>query len=280
MKSLKEQEKRDALNEILINLSRSQDILKDSKERSDFFIRLESVYYNNTADNFRHYYSDIFSTLTLIDGDTKLGSLDILAQNIQAIKDGYKSLNKDENNKRIDISKEISKLYDHINLEIGRINYTKTITNETKSDIVKTHSLINQIDNKIKKTDTTVNDKFREFKDTANLLEKEIKSNQKEMQTEYITILGIFASIVVVFTGEINFSSAIFQNINAVSIYRLLSTICLIGIVLFNMTWILLDFIRSINGKANRRSWIFWVINILFILGLIAIFISYKFKLI
>lgn len=71
MKILNEQEKRDLLQEILIELSRSQDVLKDSKARSDYFLRLESIYFNLDSDNFRHYYSDIFDCLTLIEGDPR-----------------------------------------------------------------------------------------------------------------------------------------------------------------------------------------------------------------
>lgn len=52
MKILNEQEKRDSLNEILIELSKSQDILKEPKNRVSFFIRLESIYYNDNEENF------------------------------------------------------------------------------------------------------------------------------------------------------------------------------------------------------------------------------------
>ena len=137
MKILNEQEKRDSLIEILIELSKSQDTLKEAKQRAVFFRRFENIYYNYNEKNFRHYYSDIFSTLTLIDGDLSLGSLDILAQNIQTIKDGYKPTNQDETGDLIDISKEIIKLYDHTNLDIARINYTKTMTNNTMSELAK-----------------------------------------------------------------------------------------------------------------------------------------------
>ena len=60
MRILNEQEKRDALNEILMELAKSQDILKLPKDRVPFFIRLESIYYNCDNDNFRHFYSDVF----------------------------------------------------------------------------------------------------------------------------------------------------------------------------------------------------------------------------
>ena len=75
MRILNEQEKRDALNEVLIELSKSQDILREARDRAFFFMRFEDIYYNcNGKENFRHYYSDIFSTLTLIDGDSSIGS--------------------------------------------------------------------------------------------------------------------------------------------------------------------------------------------------------------
>lgn len=60
MRILNEQDKRDALNEILIELSKSQDTLKEARNRVSFFMRLEDIYYNyNSKENFRHYYSDI-----------------------------------------------------------------------------------------------------------------------------------------------------------------------------------------------------------------------------
>ena len=278
MKSEKEQEKQDAVNKILIDLSKSQNILKEAKTRRDFFIRLEEIYYNDNADNFRHYYSDIFSTLTMIDNDPLLGSLEILAQNIETIKDRYKSVNKGSNKENIDISKEILKLYDHVNLEISRISYTKTITNKTQSDIIQTREIINEVNNKIEETNNTIADQLKEIEQTADSLKREITANQKEIQSEYITILGIFASIVVVFVGGINFSSTIFENINKSSIYRLSFTICLVGMVLFNMMWVLLDFIRNINGKNSKKSWIFWSVNGVLVLGLIIVILFYWFK--
>ena len=55
MRTLNEQEKRDALNEILIELSKSQDVLEEAKDKASFFIRLEDIYYNyNNKENFRH----------------------------------------------------------------------------------------------------------------------------------------------------------------------------------------------------------------------------------
>lgn len=95
MSNLNEQQKRDALTDLLIELSSAQDLLKDNRKRSDYYRKLESIYYDADTDNFRHYYSDIFAALTFIDSSTSNGNLDILAQNMQGIKDGYRSKNVD-----------------------------------------------------------------------------------------------------------------------------------------------------------------------------------------
>ena len=78
MQILNEQEKRDSLRQLLMDLSKSQDVLKDRKDRRDYYLRLEAIYYNTDSDNYRHFYSDIFACLSLIDADDSLGNLDIL----------------------------------------------------------------------------------------------------------------------------------------------------------------------------------------------------------
>ena len=71
------------------------------------------------------------------------------------------------------------------------------------------------------------------------------------VQKEYITILGIFSSVVLAFVGGITFSSSVLQNIDAVSIYRLLMIIDLLAMVLINSIYILIKFIMHINNKGE-----------------------------
>ena len=278
MRILNEQEKRDALNEVLIELSKSQAILKEARDRASFFMRFEDIYYNyNSKEKFRHYYSDIFSTLTLIDGDSSIGSLDILAQNIQAIKDGYIPKNTDENGNTIDISKEIVKLYDHTNLDIARINYTKTMTNETKSELAKTRLLVVNLEQKVRESEDTLKGISSKTIDDLKKFSVEVQERQEDMQKEYITILGIFAAIVLAFTGGIVFSSSVLENIDKPSIYRISLMAFIIGLVFFNLIWILIDFIRDINGKEIRKKWIWMLVNLILIGGIIGVCFSYKY---
>lgn len=87
---LDEQEKRDELEDLLYGLASDQNVLQDKKNRTDCFRRLESIYYKTNEDNFRHFYSDLFSCLTVIDGNPNIGNIDILAENMKIVKDEYK----------------------------------------------------------------------------------------------------------------------------------------------------------------------------------------------
>ena len=74
------------------------------------------------------------------------------------------------------------------------------------------------------------------------------------MQKDYITILGIFSSIVITFVAGMVFSSSILNNIDKVSIYRLTFVIILIAMMLFNLLNLLLDFIAKVNMKPLAVS--------------------------
>lgn len=79
-------------------------------------------------------------------------------------------------------------------------------------------------------------------------LQKEIKSVEKE----YISILGIFAAIVLTFVGGITFSTSVLQNISAVSVFRLLLVIDFLAFILINVIYILVKFIFTINEKNTK----------------------------
>ena len=274
MQALTELEKREYLQTLLIELSQTQDVLQDSKTREEYFSRLESIYHNIGNDNFRHYYSDIFSCLTLIDGDDSLGNLEILTDNIRIIKENYIPSNKDENNELIDISKEINKLYDHINLDIGRINYNKEMNNKTISELARVDGLMSSLEEQI----TNAKDiATKSINEETEKLKNEIREGQMHMQNEYITILGIFAAIVIAFTGGMTFATSVLESVNSASPYRLLTIVLVIGLILINLIGMLLDYIRDINGINNHKNWII-ITNVIIILGLIINLIAYQSK--
>ncbi len=98
------------------------------------------------------------------------------------------------------------------------------------------------------------------------------------MQKEYISILGIFAAIVLAFTGGIVFSGSVLENIDKSSIYRITLITFIIGLVFFDLIWLLIDFIRDINGKVLRKKWLFIFVNLILIGGIIGVCFAFKFK--
>lgn len=125
----------------------------------------------------------------------------------------YYSLN-DGNQIDEDVRKIIIKIYDHSQLVLYQVENAKSIFSDS-------------------------------IKDAKDDLNKEIKGIEKE----YISILGIFASIILAFVGGITFSSSVLQNMSGVSIYRLLLVIDFLTFALSNVIYLLVKFIVYINEK-------------------------------
>ena len=271
-----EQEKRLALSKLLYELAANQDALKEKSDRIACYKKLEDIYYKSD-NNFRHFYSDIYSALTVIDGNPESGNINILAQNMEIIKEGYKgNVNRDTDGNCIDVSKEVTKLYDHVNLDIGRLNYTRRITEDTKAELARASQLIEKLQRQVDESKEEMEKASAEFERKANTLSDDIQAGQKKMQNEYITILGIFAAIVLAFTGGMTFTSSVLENLHKSSIYRIVFIALIVGCILFNLIWLLLDFIRNLNEHIIRKTWMFWTFNIMFIILMLFTGFAYK----
>ena len=108
-------------------------------------------------------------------------------------------------------------------------------------------------------------------------LSEDIQKKQEDMQKEYITILGIFAAIVLAFTGGIVFSSSVLENIDKPSIYRITLIAFIIGLIFFDLIWLLIDFIRDLNGKVLGKKWILVFVNFILIGGILGVCFSFQF---
>ena len=120
-----ENRRRAEFRNILLELARSQDVLREKDDRIQFYKRLEALYCSpNKKEKYRHFYSDIFPLLTQIYRGDSAGNIDILSENLRILREGYRATNQDENGNTINIEDNLLKLYDHVNLEVARINYT------------------------------------------------------------------------------------------------------------------------------------------------------------
>lgn len=235
--------RRESFRKLLIELAQSQSILNSDDDYKKYYQQFQKLYYSKSSARYRHYYSDIFRILTEIKNDTSLskGNIAILSENISLLNNRYNSI-KNVHDK--DIGDSLLKLYDHVSLEVARIQYTDSIFNDLSSD-----SKINDIDSRLydslemskeltKNTEKlqTDTDKLRADTDT-------IKNNLDKAQTDYIAILGIFASVVLAFVGGMAFSTSVLENIKGVSIYRLLIVALVVGIVFVTVIFFMFYFI-------------------------------------
>ena len=255
----KETTQREKFKGILFDLARSQEILKPPSERAKFYCRFEELYYKtDNGKDFRHFYSDIFAVLTQIRSDESKGSSDILGQNLSLIRQGYQSTNKDSSGDPIDVSDSIKKLYDHVSLDIARIAYTDA----SDRKIISEDSIKNAQAEII-----TLKNRSSKLLSGIKKLEKILKNSQKE----YIAILGIFAAIVLSFTGGIAFSSSTLQAVRGESIYLLIITILLVGFVLINILFALFFYIdRIVNSGGLCKTRFIYIIDAIILLLVLA----------
>lgn len=244
----RELKQREEFRNILRELARSQEFLQDEKNRSDIYKRLESLYDAELPENrFRHFYSDIFSVLTDVQNDSALGDIDILGQNLALIREKYEPQNESVDGVRgIDVSDAIKKLYDHVSLDIARMRYSDAGDREISGE-----GALTELQNKIKKQKQDIEKSSEEI----NEINKHIISVESELDNskkEYIAILGIFAAVVLAFTGGIAFSTSVLNNIAQASVYRTIIVSLIIGLVLINILFGLFYYINLLVNKNNK----------------------------
>ena len=203
--------------------------------------------YNFYCDNYHHLYSEI-SRFIFVDKNKNFHSSEVIKQNLIGILENIDSLLSQFEDLKADVKLEnvktsetsylnvkngLTKLYDHISLELIRLDF---------------------IGKSLYSVDET--------KDTVDLLNKEIKviqksytsikSNLERHKIELVTILGIFASIVITFTGTFSFSNSILSNFDKVSSVRLfLYLILIIGFVT-NILFYLFYFLKKISNENSK----------------------------
>ena len=246
-------------------ITASKGDVTESISYSQAIKQLENIYFNT---HYRHAYSTITKYVVsqkakCLEGkkeEIEEDILQIMSFNIENIFEKIilkyeENINNSNNNKaKYNFIEKVFKLKDHINLEIFRLQ-----------DIIQSES---EYHRKITETEKTI----LGLKEDANGVKKAIndsEDNLKGMQREYITILGIFASIIIAFVANMTFSSSILQNIDKPNTFKLVSIMCFLGIFIVNILNILFNFIREIHFGRRKNSGCcskIWFFNIIIIL--------------
>lgn len=214
---------RKELNDLLDELAKKQGGLKEDEIRK-YVKRLQGIY----KDGFRHWYSDVFSIVARVYHDNS-DAARLLSNNI---KDIYQAVNQNEENGEdtLELRKSVKKLYDHVNLDVARMQDTEK---------------------QFKEWDRAQDSERRKLGDQVESLAEKAESMQhkaENMQRDYVTILGIFAAILITFVAGMTFSSSILNNMDKVSIFRLTFVILVIALMLFNLLHMLIEFIGKMQN--------------------------------
>ena len=138
-----------------------------------------------------------------------------------------------------------------------------------KKVVVKIYDHFNLVTNQISAIERA---RLSAMETSLEVSKADIEKSLKKIEREYITILGIFASIVLAFVGNLAFSTSVLENIDKASIYRVLMVVCLIGMIFVNIIYLLLKFIEAFHKNDVKISVSIWKLNLpLFIfMGIVA----------
>lgn len=191
----------------------------NSKSIKTVYADFEELYSN---PNYRHSYYEISKYLEELECDES----DMLEQSLSVLFEYSAEINQSS-----DVTMKLNKLLDHVSLESLRLSRMK-----------KVKYLETSISERLKNTLNEVNTKQREM--------KEIDNKINNIHTEVITILGIFAGLVIGFSIDFQLLAQSFSNLNEVSFCKEIAFLCVIGVILFDSIFLLMFAVSRISGRS------------------------------
>lgn len=254
-----EKDRRAAFKDVLSTLCDEKISL--SNEKIDEFVGFFINFYYLDDNRFRHMYSDVcdvmFSRLNTTNLDNGVPfSVIALENNITMLKEvaekGYAPQH---------VVNGLKKLQDHISLEVHRMRYMAA-QNKYNKEIAS--SLAMKFEKKINSSLDNANTSFKE----------QIKETKDSLQKNYITILGIFAAVVIAFMSASMLSSSVLESMNDVSIYRLSFTMLVLGFFVFNLICALFMFLSKISNENAVQRWFVITVDSVFVVLIVLTIIA------
>ena len=207
------------------------------------FYDMKQNIYNDI--NFRHRYSDFFKWITESYKENLIKDPGLLGENLarlsMIVKDEYKkaeSLPATQKKNALRQLGNIEKFCDHLNLSLAEYEYSQITLVKLKSS-----------ENTISSLQSDFQIMQKTLKDAADLLDENDKK-VKSLQLEFITILSIFAAIVIATAGGFSYITAAVASLDSeIPLHRTICVIAIAGFFLFNSIFILLYIISKIADK-------------------------------
>lgn len=181
--------------------------------------------------DFRHSYFTISSSLEKYDPAQR----DSMAVYFNSVVNYVEEQEIAESGENERIKKSVKKLLDHVELECLRINRMEKV----QRDADRAERLNNEAVNLNKATTES---------------EKALDERVKGFHEQSITILGIFSAVVVGFMSGMSMFTSGFNKLNEVSVYVVAFYSVIVGIILFDILFMLIFFIARISGHSIARD--------------------------
>lgn len=196
-------------------------------------IKFKALY----TDGFRHNYSEFFSLIVEFSKDDNSYSLDYLSNNLQAARD-LVELDFVAGEKEFKgLYKPLLKLSDHLNLEIGRYSYY-SISEQQVKDLEKRNQAL-----QLELRETT--EKLDRATCQLGAAEKKVSS----VQTELISVLSIFAAIVLTFSGSMSMLGNALTGMQNTRVFKAVFFVLLCGFILCNTIFLMMYLVGKITGR-------------------------------
>ena len=240
--------KAEMLNEFLALISS----LEFSREQAKLALEKIKIIYSN---GFRHSYSELSKFLLKTQTEDFHDQFVILVDRLRTLKESLdKQKGKGSDLDTDELRKGVAKLYDHVNLELIRIDYFTYKFNDIGQTLEQANNSINLLTETSNDVANSVIDLERRFDN--------VKDEIEAQRNQYITILGIFASIVITVFAGLSISSSIITSVHNSAVAKLCFFSCLTGFIVFNILVALFCFLTKINNIGLGYK--YWILIIVF----------------
>ena len=108
--------------------------------------------------------------------------------------------------------------------------------------------------NKAKLTVSQLSEKAAKTRKRLGAFSKKLQNSEKKVYENNITILGIFASIVLVFNASVSFYAEAIKTFCNSNIYEMLFFFCLIGLIVLAALMGLIYYLETVRKSNNQKS--------------------------